>query len=167
MSDPRADFYQTKLSQIQGKWSALDVEVTRVVLGVLQTAQCLENFLSRDFAPLGLSSSAFNLLTILDAQEDRCMPLHELGRLLVTSRANITGLVDSLAKKNYVERLPHPSDRRIKLARLRPEGVAALSQALPGHIQSVARLGFSLSLRERQVLVELLARLRSRALELG
>lgn len=167
MLDPRDEFYQQKLQQIEGKWTGLDPEVTLVVLGVLHTGQCLESLLAADLQAFDLSSSAFNLLTILDAQHDQSMPLHELGRLLVTSRANVTGLVDSLCKKGYVERVPHASDRRIKLARLLPAGVQALSQALPGHIQRIGQLGSSLNSAERQQLVNLLAKLRNQALSLS
>ena len=138
-----------------------------VVLGILHTYDCVHGVLSAELQRFGLSSSAYNLLTILDKQENQCLALHEIGRLMVTSRANITGLIDSLCKKGLVDRVPHDSDRRIKLAKLLPAGRQLLQQVTPIHIQMITQLTSTLSAEERNAFVELMKKLRKQAVALG
>ena len=167
VEDPRESYYQKKLQQLDGKWAGLDASRALVVLGLLHTYDCMHGVLSAELQRFGLSSSAYNLLTILEKQENQCLALHEIGRLMVTSRANITGLIDSLCKKELVERVPHESDRRIKLARLLPGGQQLLDQVTPIHIQLITQLTDTLSLEERASLVALMKKLRKQALVLG
>ena len=167
MEDPRETYYQKKLQQLDGKWAGLDASRALVVLGVLHTHDCMHEVFSAELQRFGLSSSAYNLLTILEKQENQCLALHEIGRLMVTSRANITGLVDSLCKKELVERVPHKSDRRIKLARLLPAGCELLDHVTPIHTKLITELTETLSDEERLTLVALMKKLRQQALALG
>lgn len=167
MEDPRETYYQKKLQQLDGAWACLDASCALVVLGILHTYDCVHGLLSAELQSFGLSSSAYNLLTILDKQENQCLALHEIGRLMVTSRANITGLIDSLCKKGLVDRVPHESDRRIKLAKLLPAGRQLLQQVTPIHIQLITELTSTLKAEERLQLVELLKKLRKQSLVLG
>lgn len=86
---------------------------------------------------------------------------------MVTSRANITGLIDSLCKKGLVDRVPHESDRRIKLAKLLPAGHELLQQVTPIHIQLITDLTSTLSPEERTTFIELMKKLRKQAVVLG
>ncbi len=167
MEDPRETYYQRKLQQLDGQWSCLDASSALVVLGVLHTYDCMHGVLSAELQRFGLSSSAFNLLTILDKQENQCLALHEIGRLMVTSRANITGLVDSLVKKGLVDRVPHESDRRIKLARLLPAGHQLLREVAPIHIRLITQLTSTLTPEERMAFLELMKKLRKQAVAMG
>lgn len=167
MEDPRETYYQKKLQQLDGPWAGLDASCALVALGILHTYDCVHGVLSAELQRFGLSSSAYNLLTILDKQENQCLALHEIGRLMVTSRANITGLIDSLCKKGLVDRVPHESDRRIKLAKLLPAGRNLLQEVTPIHIQLITRLTSVLSPQERASLVDLLKKLRKQSVALG
>ena len=164
MEDPRDEFYQKRLQQLDGQWHGLDPAACLIILGLLHTHDCVHEALSQTLQKFGLSISAFNLLTILEKQENQCLPLHEIGRLMVTSRANITGLMDSLCKRGYVERTPHPSDRRTKLARLLPAGQTIVDQAWPAQIQQVGRLTSAFTASEGDQIVQLLGKLRQQAL---
>ncbi|MBN9415101.1 MAG: MarR family transcriptional regulator [Candidatus Eremiobacteraeota bacterium] len=167
MEDPRESYYQNKLQQLDDQWAGLDASSALVVLGILHTYDCMHGVLSAELQKFGLSSSAFNLLTILDKQENQCLALHEIGRLMVTSRANITGLIDSLVKKGVVDRVPHESDRRIKLAKLLPAGRRLLREVKPIHIRLIGQLTSTLSAEERGALIGLLKKLRKQAVDLG
>ena len=70
-------------------------------------------------------------------------PMHVIGELLLASRANITGLVDSLEKKGLVRRQEDPDDRRSKLVRITPQGDRLLKKILPGHLRAVHRVAAS------------------------
>lgn len=164
VEDPREEFYQRKLQQLDGRWSQIDPGRCLVVVGLLHAHDCLESFFNQSLQRYGLSSSAFNLLNILEQQEHQCLPLHEIGRLMVTSRANITGLMDSLCKRGLVERQAHPHDRRIKLARLLPKGQQFLDEMIPEHMKLIEHLTAEFSPDECQQLVSLLRKLRQKSL---
>ena len=164
MEDPRDEFYQKRLQQLDGQWHGLDPAACSIILGLLHTHDCVHEALSQTLQKFGLSISAFNLLTILEKQENQCLPLHEIGRLMVTSRANITGLMDSLCKRGYVERTPHPSDRRTKFARLLPAGQKILDQAWPAQAQRISQLTTAFTTAESGQIVHLLGKLRQQAL---
>ena len=164
MEDPRDEYYDKQLQRMDGKLAGLERDSCLVLLGLLHTHDCVDAAMLENLQTFGLSSSAFNLLSILEKQENQCLPLHEVGRLMVTSRANITGLMDSLCKRGYVERAPHPSDRRTKLARLLPEGQRILDLAWPGQARLIHHLASGLSAADRKLLITLLSRLRQQAL---
>lgn len=164
MEDPREEYYQKRLRHLDSRWRCHEAARSTVVLSVLHTHDCLDQVLSQNLQPFGLSGSAFNLLAILEKQENRCLPLHEIGRLMVTSRANITGLIDSLVRRGLVERIPHESDRRIKLARLLPAGQELLERIFPSHLALVERVTEQLTEEESLQLVALLKKLRVQAL---
>ncbi len=64
------------------------------------------------------------------AENDRC-PLKELAEALACTRATITGIVDTMEKKELVSRSPNPDDRRSLLVRLTEKG-RALLESTPG-----------------------------------
>ena len=57
------------------------------------------------------------------------MPLGKLGQHLLVHPTSITATVDTLERLGYVERVPHPTDRRQTLARITASGREAMEQA--------------------------------------
>lgn len=60
------------------------------------------------------------LLTLFDDKNGRSM--NELSVLMGCDASNITGLIDRLDSQGLVERVVDPTDRRVKLIRLSPQG---------------------------------------------
>ncbi len=56
------------------------------------------------------------------------MQLHDLGELLVVSRANITGLIYHFEQKGYVNRVVDQQDRRARFARITRKAEALLDE---------------------------------------
>jgi DNA-binding MarR family transcriptional regulator len=56
------------------------------------------------------------------------MPPSELGERLQVTRATVTGVVDSLERRGYVRRTPHPVDRRSLFVEITPEGLTVLQE---------------------------------------
>ena len=67
-----------------------------------------------------LSPPQFFILSLLWEKEGR--PLKELAEMLACTRATVTGIVDTLEKKELVARTPNPEDRRSLLVRLSEKG---------------------------------------------
>jgi DNA-binding MarR family transcriptional regulator len=76
-----------------------------------------------------LTPPQYYILSLLAEQDGR--PFKDLADALACTRATMTGLVDTLEKKNLVQRVAHPEDRRSMLVRLTDEGRNVL-QATPG-----------------------------------
>ena len=76
-----------------------------------------------------LTLPQYYILSLLSGRDGR--PFKELADALACTRATITGIVDTLEKKNLVSRAPHPDDRRSMLVRL-TDGGRSLLQATPG-----------------------------------
>ena len=91
--------------------------------------------------------------------------MHELGELLLVSRANITGLVGCLERRGLVERAVSREDRRVRLVRLTKAGGRLLEKILPRHYSGVRDALEGMSDRSKADLSKLLMRLRRAALQ--
>jgi DNA-binding MarR family transcriptional regulator len=67
-----------------------------------------------------LTPPQYVVMTLLWEQDSR--PFKELAAAVQCTRATMTGLVDTLEKKNLVARAPNPNDRRSLLVKLTDEG---------------------------------------------
>lgn len=157
----REEFYSRLTAYAEKLLPDYDRYAHEAVLEVVQLYSSLEAAISRELQVNEVSSSAFNLLVILDQQENQCLPLHEIGRLMVTSRPNIPGLVENLEKRGLVDRIADPQDGRGKLARLLPAGKSLLHTVLPRHSQLIRRICSPLSPAERKQLFGLARKWRS------
>lgn len=161
-------------SELFGPYAQLVLEVThaypeasidtfRTMLGLFSTYDAAIALLSRRMARESLTVPGFNVLMLLahgDLRKDGC-PMHRLGDLLVVSRANVTGLVDSLERKGLVERKENAQDRRSKLVWITPAGDKKLTGILPDHFLTLRRIIEVLEPKDRKRLWRLLGELRA------
>jgi MarR family 2-MHQ and catechol resistance regulon transcriptional repressor len=89
------------------------------------------------------------------------MQLHDLGELLLVSRANITGLMDHLEEKGYVTRVVDVQDRRARVARITKTGEALLDDFMPLHYRNIKSMLQGLSEAEKTTLLFLLKKTRA------
>jgi MarR family 2-MHQ and catechol resistance regulon transcriptional repressor len=140
-----------------------------LVHNLLRTEAALSPHVDRGLRDLNLTGAQFNALLVLrDAGADG-LPLSEVGRRLVVTKANVTGLIDRLERQGLVRRDPgaSPEDRRITHARLTEKGMALLEEALPRRRQVLAQSFTGLSPEEKAQLISLLTRLRRALREAG
>ena len=86
--------------------------------------------------PHGLTFSRFELLALLYFSRERELPLGKIGARLQVHPTSVTSLVDRLVADGYVERRPHPSDRRTTLAKLTDSG-AELAATCAGELEAI------------------------------
>ena len=103
----------------------------RIVLAVFRAASLLAKAGNRLAGSLGLSQQQWVLLASIARGGKEGVPLSTLGRNLLVTKANITGMVDRLERDGYVAREAHPSDRRVTRARLTPKGQRFLAEVSP------------------------------------
>jgi len=131
-----------------------------VLYGAARTYGFLLRKLSKIYDRFGLSASSFNLLMLLrHGQDPRSFTQQEIGRRLVVTPSDMTGLVDRLEKKGLVKRQPG-LDRRSKLLRITEEGAQLVDRVWPEHAQAVRRVTDVLDKREAELLVGAFSKLR-------
>jgi DNA-binding MarR family transcriptional regulator len=113
---------------------------------LLEISVLLQADMARSFAGTGLTTSRAHLL----------WELHRLGpstqralaSALKVSARNVTGLVDALESHGYVERVPHPSDRRALQVTLTDLGRRTTAAMESGRHQAAGQLVAGLSADE-------------------
>jgi DNA-binding MarR family transcriptional regulator len=130
-----------------------------VVYHVLRTHSFLSPFIERGLRELSLTGAQLNTLLLLRDAGAEGLPLSEIGRHLVVTKANVTGLIDRLERDGLVQREGH-HDRRVTLAKLTDKGAALLEAALPRHRQLLTELLDCLTAGEKEQLIALLTKLR-------
>lgn len=159
--DPREAFYHERVRECGANYNGFDRLSSEAALNLAYTYDLLHQVTSRYIAEFGLSKSSFNVLMILKHGDAEGMLLHNLGELLLVSRANVTGLVDHLEQKGLVKRVVDEQDRRARFARITPAGLAMLDRVAPVHFRALTELMSGLSDAEKQQLIALLEKTRS------
>lgn len=76
----------------------------------------------------GLSISEWRILASLgDGSE---ISIGELAQITVTKQPTVTRLLDRMASRGQVQRLPHPTDRRSTLVRITPTGARMVERLM-------------------------------------
>jgi MarR family transcriptional regulator, lower aerobic nicotinate degradation pathway regulator len=108
--------------------------------------------------PFGITPPQFALLAFLWQQDG--LSQTELADKTEVDRTTLSGMVDRLQKLELVERLRHPSDRRVWLVQLTAAGREMESQLVPIALQVRERLAANLEDDEYLQLCVLLKKLR-------
>lgn len=101
----------------------------------------------------------FDLLAQLDKAEDGLV-LGEVSRRLMVSAGNVTALVERLLETGHITRSPSPTDRRVQIIRMTPEGRADFRAMAEDHADWIGTLFEGLDAREIEALMDLLGRLK-------
>ena len=113
-----------------------------------------QNFVAA-MAELDLTPVQGIVLRRLDPE--RPTPMYAIADHLACDASNVTGLVDRLEARGYVERRPAPADRRVRSLVLTPEGVAVRREVIERMSrppEAIARL----SARDQRTLRDILRR---------
>ena len=92
---------------------------------------------------------------------------HELGSLLLVSRADVTKVIDGLEKRGLVTRSASQEDRRVKVIRITKAGKTLVQRIIPLQNKESVRVTAGLSAHEIGTLNKLLAKLSAKITENG
>lgn len=138
---------------------------TECAMNLVLTADLLVKRIATLLQPLNLTPTSGLVLSILaDAEEP--LPPSAIADRLIISRATVTGLLDSLERREYLLRRPHASDRRVVLAEITATGRQAASAFRPIVHQHQREWLEVLSATEQQWLLDALHRVQARLLDL-
>ncbi len=130
-----------------------------LVYNLVRTHNVLAPLLDSDLRGARLTAAQFNALLALRAEGTEGLNMGELGRRLVVTKSNVTGLVDRLERRGWVIRRSG-TDRRAIRVLITPEGKERLKAVEPAHAKVLAELTSALDGKEKAELVRLLTKLR-------
>jgi DNA-binding MarR family transcriptional regulator len=138
----------------------------RLWLRLLATANLIAGELgARLKARHGISLAQFDYLAQLHRSADADLAMSELGRRLMVTSGNVTGLTDRLERQGWVRRERASHDRRTQFVRLTADGRARFEAIAAEHRQWVQELMAGLDADARRVLFTLLGQLKQSVLE--
>jgi DNA-binding MarR family transcriptional regulator len=108
----------------------------------IETHYDLLSALERDLSVTGMALGDYQVLVYLSESDDQQMRMCDLADRLQLSPSGLTRRLDGLVKAGHVRREPSTSDRRVMMATLTDEGMDALREAAPFHVDSVRRRVF-------------------------
>jgi MarR family 2-MHQ and catechol resistance regulon transcriptional repressor len=124
------------------------------ILHMAVTFGLLESIYDQFFSRWGLSQTKANVLLLL--YKNKSMAFWELGKDMLVTRSNITGLMDRLEKDKLVSREVNPADRRSLTAKLTAKGKKIVEEIIPLLKDFTEEVMSPLSEAEKEVLIKLL-----------
>jgi DNA-binding MarR family transcriptional regulator len=99
------------------------------VTSVMRVQQIWIARLNETLEPFELTFPRYEALMLLYFSRAGALPLGKMGSRLQVHPTSVTNLVDGLERLGYVERTPHPRDRRTTLASVTDRGREVAEQA--------------------------------------
>lgn len=91
----------------------------------------------------GVSHFEFGILFALQQAEERTLRMSALAGFANSTLSRLSRAVARLEGHGWVSRRPDPTDGRITLATLTPDGADLVRRATPGHVDLVRRVVFA------------------------
>ncbi|MDO9590212.1 MAG: MarR family transcriptional regulator, partial [Microcella sp.] len=116
---------------------------------------------SAEFPTSEISFTEYDVLFNLSRAPERRMRIRDLIPHLLLSQPSVSRLIDRLAARQLVDKLPDARDARGTIVALRPEGFELFKRVAVVHADAIARrVGTRLTPDELAELTELCRRLR-------
>jgi len=163
VEDPRERYYAERVRAHSSGNPHIHWPSAEVVFNLIYTYDVVMAEITSALARFDLTPAGFNVLKILRRAGAEGSPLGELSKLLVVSKANVTGLIDVLEKRGLIERVSEPSDRRIRRAKITETGERLLDDVIPEYYPQLRAICSPLSASDMETLSELLTTLRDGA----
>ncbi len=159
--DLRIDYYWAQVRELGKKYKNFDWPSVRALLRLVDAYDGVMVHFSKLMSAYKLSPAVFNVLMILSRGAGEKFKQHDISKLLLVSRANVTGLVNVLARKGLAKREPDPTDRRAWLVRITPRGQELLEAYLPSHYAEVARIFSEFTPAEKKAMDQFLCKFKN------
>jgi DNA-binding MarR family transcriptional regulator len=107
-------------------------EFLPTVQALVQCYQAFESNSAAHIRELGLTPPQFDIIATLGNTPG--MTATELGEKTLITKGTLTGVVDRLVDRGWVERIAHESDGRCQTIRLTPSGEDLFARVFPAHM---------------------------------
>lgn len=159
VTDEQIDLLREARRQWENHWGEEPAPAMAAVTTLMRAQQIVMSRLNELLSPYELTFARYEVLMLLYFTREGALPLGKIGQRLQVHPTSVTSLIDRLERDGYVERVPHPSDRRTTLARLTVAGRNIAGQATKILNEDKFGMG-SMSTESHEQLVLLLDRIR-------
>ncbi len=108
------------------------------VRALVRCYQAFDALTAAHLRTLGLTSPQFDIIATLGNTEG--MTSKELGEKTLMTKGTLTGVVDRLVSKEWVQRKAHCSDGRCQIVRLTKKGERLFDKVFPAHLVYLAQV---------------------------
>jgi DNA-binding MarR family transcriptional regulator len=98
----------------------------RLLLSVVRASELFKKKSSAIFKNYGLTFAQYNVLRVLNSSPGGVSTVTNVGKIMLVTGANMTGLAKRLERDGFLIRKRHPSDERITLLEISPKGKQTL-----------------------------------------
>lgn len=153
-------------SDFEERYPDSSASATECAMNLVFTADLVLKRISGLLQRFDITPASGLVLGIL-ADSEVALPPNKIADQLIISRATVTGLIDSLERRGYVQRMRHPTDRRMLLVELTDTGRQVANEFRPIVHQNEKMWLEALSEEEQQRLIELLERLQATLMDVA
>ena len=129
-----------------------------VIRELMESAREFQHYSAQQIRELDLTPAQFDILATLG--NTKGMSCKELGEKTLITKGTLTGVLDRMAAKGLLERLPSAEDGRSWVTRLTEKGQAEFEAVFPPHMEYLAKVFEPFTDGELGAMREQLARLR-------
>lgn len=112
-------------------------EILPTLRALVECYQAFEASSAADIRAAGLTPPQFDIVATLGNTAG--MTATELGEKTLITKGTLTGVVDRLVARGWVERVAHDSDRRCQIIRLTQAGERLFRRVFPAHMDYLAQ----------------------------
>jgi DNA-binding MarR family transcriptional regulator len=141
----------------KAKAQILASDAERALTRLMRVGDRLWRASDERFSRWQITDNHYNVLRILNGA-DEPLSQAEIGRRMLSTRANVTKLIDLLEARRFVKRLPCP-DRRVKLIEITDKGGKFLQETAAEVLGFAEEALKPLSRAEQRALYELLGKI--------
>ncbi|PKR86858.1 MarR family winged helix-turn-helix transcriptional regulator [Heyndrickxia camelliae] len=105
----------------------------------------------------GLHPTEFAVLELLYHKGEQ--PLQQIGEKILLASGSITYVVDKLEKRELLNRVTCPQDRRVTFAHITEKGKELIASIFPEHQKRIQKSMSILSSEEKEIAIELLKKI--------
>ena len=127
---------------------------------IKQISDELRKNANNSLRPQGMTMAQLEALVELEQAPEQRRSLKELEQLLHVAQSTAAGIIARLEQKGFVEGFGDAGDRRVKLVRITPAGIACVHAAQHHRAEAEEKLLSGLTQTERDIFYSLLKKVR-------
>ena len=142
---------------------ANEIRAVKAYVALGRAYRAGSNAFGEFLAQYNLTPAHYSVVRLLYVADGKRMAMSDIGKLMSISTTAVTKQIDWLARREWVTREAHPTDRRVTYAQLTGSGEARLNTVIPGVLRFSDELWKDFSVADQEQLIRLLSRFRAHA----
>lgn len=152
------------LSPYMDAYSFVEFTSGQSIINLSRTVDLMRIVYKRFYREYKLSEPKFFVLLLLSKAEEG-IPLNEIGKMMLVSRANMTTLIERMVKDGCVEKQENEDDKRSTKALLTPLGKDIFNKVIDSHKAFSQKLVSALTEEEQDQMNNLLRKIQTGVIE--